>query len=335
LYDRAKVLNIFVMNPQIRPQALDKYRSLQAILCSPGTKTPLRLVEIEELSSSLTDDGRKRIPAGTIGAFIADDTQRAYPLTERVVNFLEDASLPVRTEFSGPTPAILPSNPDDDVKETVREWYDRFGWQTNEQGYYNDTASFSEAAPTGHGLYALMSHLSIIDRFPGGGFVLDAASGAIPHPEYLAYSWFFNSRVCVDLSIAALTEAEGKLRQRDFCCLADICRLPFCDQTFDAAISGYTIQHIPDSQQQRAVQELYRVIRPNAHLCIFTEVRYSMKRRGLFFLLRSFGKLLRACHLIRAPLSPAPSAKAPGERFLMSCTFVPGKLFGGKKWQKN
>jgi ubiquinone/menaquinone biosynthesis C-methylase UbiE len=145
------------------------------------------------------------------------------------------------------------------VKETLREWYDRFGWQTNEQGYYNDTASFCEATPTGHGLYALMSHLSILDRFSDGGFVLDAASGAIAHPEYLAFSWFFKSRVCLDISIAALTEPGGKLRQRDFCCLADICRRPFRDETFDAAISGYTIQHIP---AQRAVQELYRVVDP-------------------------------------------------------------------------
>jgi uncharacterized protein YbaR (Trm112 family) len=78
------------MDPQIRLQPLDKFRSLQTILCCPETKTPLRLVEIEELSSSLTDEGRKRIPAGTIGAFIAGDLQRAYPFSERVVNFLED-----------------------------------------------------------------------------------------------------------------------------------------------------------------------------------------------------------------------------------------------------
>ena len=53
----------------------------------------------------------------------------------------------------------------DDVKETVREWYDRLGWQTNEQGCCNDTASLSDATATGHGLYALMSQLSILDRF--------------------------------------------------------------------------------------------------------------------------------------------------------------------------
>jgi SAM-dependent methyltransferase/uncharacterized protein YbaR (Trm112 family) len=322
------------MNTQTEPQAFDKFRNLQKILCCPETKAPLRLVGIEELRSSLADDGHEKISAETIGAFISDEMQRAYPLTERVANFLIDASLPVRTHASGTVPALLPTNPDDNVRETVREWYDRFGWQTNRQGYYNDTASFSEAAPTGHGLYALLSHLSILDRFSGGAFVLDAASGAIAHPEYLAFSWFFKTRVCVDMSITALTEADRKLRQTDFCCLADICRLPFRDETFDAAISGYTIQHIPESQQLRAVKELFRVIRPQAHLCIFTEVRYSLKRRILFYLLRSVGKVLRTLNLVPSPLSPGSSKEAGGERPPHELYFFPREITWWKEAAK-
>jgi hypothetical protein len=139
-------------------------------------------VGIKELCSCLADGKRERIPDGTIGAFISDARQRAFPLTERLVNFLEQSSLPVRTEFSGTASSIAPTNPDEDLKQSVREWYDQFGWQTNEQGCYNDTATFSQTTLVGHGLYELMSHLSILDRLPGGGFVLDAASGAIAHP---------------------------------------------------------------------------------------------------------------------------------------------------------
>jgi ubiquinone/menaquinone biosynthesis C-methylase UbiE len=212
------------------------------------------------------------------------------------------------------------------VKQSVKEWYDWFGWRTNGQGCYNDTASFSQGTPTGCGLYELMSHLSILDRFPGGQFVLDAASGAIPHPEYLAFSWFFKSRVCVDMSITALRGADSKLRATDFCCLADICRLPFRDETFDAAISGYTIQHIPESQQLQAVKELYRVIRPNAHLCILTEVRYSRKRRVLFFLLRSVRKLLKVSHLIRSPVPPLSSKQTHVERPPHELYFFPREV---------
>jgi SAM-dependent methyltransferase len=128
------------------------------------------------------------------------------------------------------------------------------------------------------------------------------------------------------MSITALREADSKLRKTDFCCLADICRLPFRDETFDAAISGYTIQHIPESQQLQAVKELYRVLRPKAHLCIITEVRYSRKRRGLFFLLRSVRNLLRGLHLIRSPLPPASSEKTPIERPPSELYFFPREI---------
>jgi uncharacterized protein YbaR (Trm112 family) len=227
------------MNTQVQPRNLARFSSLHNIVCCPDTKTPLRLVGIKELCCSVADGERERIPEESIGAFISDVRQRAYPLTERVADFLEQDSLSLRVESSGTASRIGPTSEDDELKRSVREWYDRFGWQTNEQGCYHDTASFSQAMPIGHGLYESMSHLSILDRLPGGGFVLDAASGAIAHPEYLAFSWFFKSRVCVDMSVTALRAADGKLRQSDFCCLADICRLPFQDGAFDGAISGY------------------------------------------------------------------------------------------------
>src|SRR5439155_9286885 len=191
--------------------------------------------------ASLSDSERARIPDQTIGAFISDAAHRAYPVTERVADFLALDSLRIHTVPSAADSSMVAANSDDDLKQSVKVWYDRFGWRKNAKGLYHDTASFSQDRPVGHGLYELMSHLSILDRLPGGQFVLDAASGPIAHPEYLAFSWFFESRVCIDVSITALMEADTKLRETDFCCLSDICRLPFRDDTFDGAISGYTI----------------------------------------------------------------------------------------------
>jgi ubiquinone/menaquinone biosynthesis C-methylase UbiE/uncharacterized protein YbaR (Trm112 family) len=303
------------MKAHVQPPTLARFSSLQNILCCPHTKTRLRLVGIEELLASLSDSERARIPDQTIGAFISDAAHKAYPVTERVADFLAQDSLRIHTVSSATDSSMVAANSDDDLKQSVKVWYDRFGWRKNAQGLYHDTASFSQDRPVGHGLYEMMSHLSILDRLPGGQFVLDAASGAIAHPEYLAFSWFFESRVCVDMSIAALKEADAKLRETDFCCLSDICRLPFRDETFDGAISGYTIQHIPESQQLTAIRELYRIIRPHAHLCILTGMPYSPQHQGLFFLLRAFRMLLMALHLVRPQLPPSssdgPGAEAP------------------------
>ena len=94
-------------------------------------------------------------------------------------------------------PSSDPKIPADDITQSVKSWYDQFGWKKNENGVYNDSALFSQTRPIGNGLYELMSHISILDRLPGGDFILDAASGAIPHPEYMAFSWYFTEpRVC-------------------------------------------------------------------------------------------------------------------------------------------
>jgi hypothetical protein len=97
------------------------------------------------------------------------------------------------------------------IRQSVKQWYDDFGWRRNETGVYNDTALFSQQSNTAYGAYEVASHLSLVDRLSGGDFVLDAASGAIAHPEYLAYSWFYKYRVCVDISLEALREAQAKL----------------------------------------------------------------------------------------------------------------------------
>jgi len=289
------------MNPNTQPSLLDRYGAFKTILCCPMTQGPLRLVGIDELLSHLSDVERKRMSPDTIGAFISDARGRAYPVTERVADFLEQDSLAIENRSLTGVPIAGTVAADDGIKRSVKDWYDQFGWKKNDSGSYIDTAIFSQSAPAGHGLYEMMSHLAILDRLKGGEFVLDAASGAIPHPEYLSFSWFFKTRVCVDMSSTGLVEAHAKLRPSDFCCMADICHLPFRNETFDGVVSGYTIQHIPESQQIPAIKELYRVLKPDTHLCILTETQTSASRD---FLLRILNKLSRMFR----PVRPAPPA---------------------------
>jgi SAM-dependent methyltransferase len=186
---------------------------------------------------------------------------------------------------------------------------------SSEQGLYNGTATFSQGRPVGHGLYEMMSHIAILDLYPAEKFIFDTASGPILHPEYLACSSHHQVRVCVDMSLVALMDAHQKLAERGFCCLADICCL-LRNEAFDGAISGYTIQHIPRSNQQLAVQELHRVIRPGAHLCILTTVEASAARRGLFFLVKVPRRLLALLGLAhKTPIaSSRPQASGQPER---------------------
>jgi SAM-dependent methyltransferase len=265
---------------------LSRLTDLQKILCCPHTKSELSLITASELLKRLPEDERRRVPKDTTGAFVSEASHTAYAIIGRVIDFLEQDSLRLSEDGHRPAPAHEQNG---SILQSVKSWYDEFGWQKNESGIYNDTAIFSQASLTAHGLYELSSHLSLLDRLSGGEFVLDAASGPIAQPEKLAYSWFHKYRVCVDISLTALREADAKLSPKGFCCMADICQLPFRDSVFDGVVSGYTIQHVAGSRQVTAIAELYRVLKPAAHLCIISGVQPS----------RAHWATLRALRLLR------------------------------------
>lgn len=268
-----------------------QFAALQTILCCPRSKSALSLITTSELLSQLPEDERRRVPEGTVGAFVSETSLAAYPIVGRIVNFLEPDSLLLSKDRRAERTEI--DSESDSIQQSVKQWYDEFGWQRNENGIYNDTRLFSQMSPTANGIYELASHLSLLDRLSGGDFVLDAASGAIAHPENLAYSWFYNYHVCVDISLTALREADRKLAGKGFCCMANICQLPFREGVFGGVVSGYTIQHIAESQQSKAVAELYRVLKSGGHLCVIFGLEQTWAHRTLVLAVRAVRKILR------------------------------------------
>lgn len=72
-----------------------------------------------------------------------------------------------------------------------------------------------------------------------------------------------------DLSVGMLRRAEMRLRSgRPHLLTADITKLPYADQSFDAAICGWVIEHLPD--QLVGLKELYRVLKPGGKLLLLT-----------------------------------------------------------------
>jgi ubiquinone/menaquinone biosynthesis C-methylase UbiE/uncharacterized protein YbaR (Trm112 family) len=290
--------------PQVQIQedeTLSRLAPLRRILCCPTARTPLSLVSRRELIARLSGAERGKVPAQVDGAFISETAGLAYPIVGRIVSFMEGDVLRL-TQTATPTAAPVDAGAAS-VKDSVREWYDRFGWKKDQQGLYYDTVLASQDTATGHGSYERTSHLSLVDRLGDGEFMLDAASGAIAHPEYLAFSWFYRYRICVDMSLTALQEADRKLGNTGFCCLADITRLPLQTESVDGIVSGYTIQHIPESQQAQAVRELFRVLRPSSSLCVITDVRLGRWHRALVFTLRGIRKILKTLRIVR-PIEP-------------------------------
>jgi SAM-dependent methyltransferase len=144
----------------------------------------------------------------------------------------------------------------------VRRFYDEFGWRTADAGRFQDALKFEDLRPVSRD-YIRRCHLRIAKYLPPRGkYLLDAASGPIQHREYLTYSRHYEFRICADVSELALRHARRRLGKSGIYLLCDVTRLPLKDETVDGFVSLHTIYHIAAQQQPKALEELYRVLKP-------------------------------------------------------------------------
>jgi SAM-dependent methyltransferase len=148
----------------------------------------------------------------------------------------------------------------ENTKQQVREFYDQIGWSQVGEGLYQN-ARYEDLRPVSRD-YIHKCHLRV-KRYlaPSGDFLLDAGSGPVQYPEYLAYSEGYRYRVCLDLSMTAIEEARQRLGRRGLYLVADVANLPFKPESFDGIVSLHTIHHLLLSEHRRAYLELYRTLR--------------------------------------------------------------------------
>ncbi|MDK2979871.1 MAG: hypothetical protein PWQ55_218 [Chloroflexota bacterium] len=156
---------------------------------------------------------------------------------------------------------------DQSVKEDVRRFYDRVGWQKISSGVYQN-AEFEDLRPVSSA-YIHKCHLRI-NRYIGhqGKYLLDAGSGPIQYPEYLTYSEGYQYRVCLDISIVALMDARERVGAHGLCVVADVANLPFAEGVMDGLVSLHTLHHLPEADYLPAYHELRRVLKPGARAAV-------------------------------------------------------------------
>ncbi len=149
--------------------------------------------------------------------------------------------------------------PDAEIKHQVREFYDRVGWQTESDGFYQN-ASYEDLRPVSHE-YIHNCHLRVLRHLnPLGRYLLDAGCGPIQYPEYLEYSRGYQRRICADISIVALQEARKRLGSHGLYVVCDVANLPFKSDVFDGLVSLHTLHHLPPVDHVRAYGELQRTL---------------------------------------------------------------------------
>jgi len=156
---------------------------------------------------------------------------------------------------------------DNSIKEDVRKFYDRVGWQKISSGVYQN-AEYEDLRPVSR-RYIHKCHLRV-NRFLNhqGKYLLDAGSGPIQYPEYLTYSEGYQYRVCLDISIVALMDARERIGERGLFVVGDVANLPFAEGVFDGLVSLHTLHHLTAEDYLPAYYELRRVMKSGARAVV-------------------------------------------------------------------
>lgn len=105
---------------------------------------------------------------------------------------------------------------ENNIKQSVREFYDRVGWQFIGETLYQN-AQYEDLRPVSQE-YLHRCHMRVKRHLAHEGtYYLDAGSGPVQYPEYLLYSEGYRARVCMDISIVGLKEARARLGEHGFC----------------------------------------------------------------------------------------------------------------------
>jgi ubiquinone/menaquinone biosynthesis C-methylase UbiE len=127
--------------------------------------------------------------------------------------------------------------------------------------------------------FSLLSlHVPLMDRLlrtrrfdlRGARNLLDVGSGAGQIAGHLLKYADPDARiVCTDLSPQMLRRARQRLKSPwPRYAVADLCRLPFADRSFDCITCGYVLEHVPDAQL--GLRELARVLAPGGRMLLVT-----------------------------------------------------------------
>jgi SAM-dependent methyltransferase len=147
-------------------------------------------------------------------------------------------------------------------KRIVKEFYDRFGWRRTEEGSFGDTAGLVRRY-SAFGEYGERVRRRAGSLFkPQGGYFLDAGSGAVSSSAYANYSAGYRRHVCIDISETAVKMARERLREQGAYVVGDVVRLPFPDNLFDSIWLAHVLYHVPLDEQEAAVRELFRTLKP-------------------------------------------------------------------------
>jgi ubiquinone/menaquinone biosynthesis C-methylase UbiE len=156
------------------------------------------------------------------------------------------------------------------VTASVARFYDSYGWVKQGDGKVGEDQSWRRF-PSSYENYSTQSAARTAALFEGKtGALLICGCGDMPE-SHLRIIQFFERVTCLDISAAALAIAQTKVGDRARYMHQSIVETTLPDNSFDGVFCAHVIFHIEKDQQEAAVRQLLRVVKPNGRVVIIYE----------------------------------------------------------------
>ena len=235
-----------------------------SILMCPVTKNGLNEVNINELNQFKLNEEFQQF--GKIDKGLIDSSNSYfYPIFNNIIVLLPQYALYVGNGSDNRSKMIFD-------KKRVFDYYNQINFEINNSlQIYGDWKKWVDDREVSKE-YSQQSFSKASKYYPKSGkYFLDIASGPVSFQEYMDLSNGYEYRICIDISINALIQAQFNIEKNGkkgiFIC-GDISNIPIIDNICDTVISQHTLYHIPKNEQKNAVNELYRVAKPNSKIVI-------------------------------------------------------------------
>jgi ubiquinone/menaquinone biosynthesis C-methylase UbiE len=232
------------------------------ILQCPITKEDLLIADMPLLQLANSITGKENL--FTEGLVNSSKTY-FFPIKHQIIFLLHYYAIPLKENDEQQKKQTFD-------KQRVFNYYNEISYYEFEgQQIYGDAGKFVDFRPfalnyTQHGFSNTRQYIN-----QNGNYFVDAASGPVAFKEYVSLANGFKCRICIDLSVNALLQAQKNLANYSqpgiFIC-ADITGIPLKENIADAVICQHALFHVEKKLQSGALRELLRIAKPGSKTAI-------------------------------------------------------------------
>ncbi len=150
--------------------------------------------------------------------------------------------------------------------DTVKSFYDKFGWQTVDG--QNGEDKLFRTFPAGYQGYHPLADQRVMSLIQGlSGSVLFVGGGDMPQ-NHVRIAKQFAEVSCMDISTVALDIAREKLGEDGTYLLESIVDTELPGDQFDLVYCAHVVYHINRADQETAVRQMMRLTKPGGRVVI-------------------------------------------------------------------